>query len=194
MQNIALIQGHPDDAGEHLCHALAASYAEGAVASGHTVTRIEIAELDFPLLRSQHSWQQGQAGTPAGLASAQSACIAADHLVLVFPLWLGTMPALLKAFLEQTFRPGVALAYGDALPQPLFSGKSARIIVTMGMPSFAYRVYYRAHGLKNLQRSILGFAGVKPVRSTLFGMVEQRGDDRRKVWLQRVHRLGQRAA
>lgn len=194
MQNIALIQGHPDDAGEHLCHALAASYTEGAVASGHTVTRIEIADLDFPLLRSQHAWQQGQAGTPAGLVSAQRACVAADHLVFVFPLWLGTMPALLKAFLEQTFRPGVALAYGEAVPQPLFRGKSARIIVTMGMPSFAYRVYYRAHGLQNLKRSILGFAGVKPVRSTLFGMVEQRGADRVKVWLQRVHQLGQRAA
>ena len=30
----------------------------------------------------------------------------AEHLVFLFPLWLGDMPAVLKGFLEQLMRPG----------------------------------------------------------------------------------------
>ena len=51
-RQIAIIQGHPDPAGHHFCHALADAYAKGAEAAGHQVQRIEIAHLDFPLLRT----------------------------------------------------------------------------------------------------------------------------------------------
>ncbi|MEO1035629.1 MAG: NAD(P)H-dependent oxidoreductase [Pseudomonadota bacterium] len=193
MTKIALLQGHPDPAGGHLCHALAESYLDGARQAGHEIANIEIAALEFPLLRTQADWHRGQGATPPGLLTAQQQCVDAQHIVIVFPLWLGTLPALLKGFFEQAFRPGVALSYGESLPAPLFKGKSARIVVTMGMPSIAYRLYYRAHGVKNLERSILRFAGVKPVRTSLFGMVEQRPDTRRQAWLTTMRRLGQRA-
>ena len=41
------------------------------------------------------------------------------------------------------------------------SGKSARIVVTMGMPGFWYRWYFRAHSLRSLQRNILKFVGFR---------------------------------
>ncbi len=54
------------------------------------------------------------------------------------------MPALLKAFLEQVFRPGFALiCNGHRFPQKGLVGKSARV-VTMGMPVFWYRWFFRA--------------------------------------------------
>jgi len=49
---VVVIQGHPDPAGGHLCHALADAYASGAVSGGHNAERIEVAQLDFPVLRS----------------------------------------------------------------------------------------------------------------------------------------------
>lgn len=64
------------------------------------------------------------------------ACIDADHFLLIYALWLGTMPALLKGFLQQVFRPGVAPSYGEGF-QALMKGKSARIAATMGMPTLA---------------------------------------------------------
>ena len=81
----------------------------------------------------------------------------AEHLVIGYPLWLSTRPGLLKAFLEQVFRPGFALAKADAgqMGQKLLTGKSARIVVTMGMPAWVYRWYFRAHSLKSLERNIL---------------------------------------
>ena len=58
-RRILIIQGHPDPAGRHFGHALADAYAEGAMAAGHEVRRIEVALLDFPLLRSQADWLKG---------------------------------------------------------------------------------------------------------------------------------------
>ena len=46
-------------------------------------------------------------------------------------------------------------------------GKSARIIVTMGMPSLLYRWLFRAHGVKTLERSILWWSDIGPIRQTL---------------------------
>jgi putative NADPH-quinone reductase len=104
---VVVIQGHPDPAGGHLCHALADAYATGAASGGQTVDRVEVAQLDFPLLRSATEFESG--ATPPDIKAAQDKIMRADHMVLVYPLWLGTMPALFKAFLEQCFRPGFAL-------------------------------------------------------------------------------------
>lgn len=67
---------------------------------------IELASLDIPLLHSQAAWETGP--LPDSLAEGQASIAWCQHLVLCFPLWLGDMPALVKAFLEQVLRPGFA--------------------------------------------------------------------------------------
>jgi len=52
-RRILIVQGHPDPAGGHFCHALADAYAAGATAGGHEVERLEVARLEFPLLRTK---------------------------------------------------------------------------------------------------------------------------------------------
>jgi hypothetical protein len=105
-------------------------------------------------------------------------------------LWLGDLPALLKGFFEQALRPGFAI--GKAAPgrmwKKFLKGRSARIIVTMGMPAFFYRLYYRAHSVKSLKRNILDFCGVSPVRASLVGTVESEGA--RELWLAKVQAFG----
>jgi len=191
-KSILIIQGHPDPAGGHLCHALADAYAEGAAAAGHGVTRVEVAQLAFPLMRTQADFETGT--MPHDLFPARDALLASHHVVLMFPLWLGTMPALLKAFLEQLMRPGFAFIYsGPGFPQKLLTGRSARVIVTMGMPARLYRWYYFAHGVLGLERNILGFVGFAPVRHTLYGMVDGADPARRTRWLEEMRSLGRNA-
>ena len=191
--NVTVIQGHPDRAGGHLCHALADAYAEGAEAAGHAVRRVEVAALDFDLIRSREAWAKGEA--PADIRAAQEAIAWAGHVVIVYPLWLGTMPALVKAFLEQAMRPGFAVAAegGATGWRKMLSGRSARVVVTMGMPALVYRWWFGAHSLKSLERNILKFVGITPVRESLFGMVEQAGDKRRARWLEGMRALGANA-
>lgn len=189
-KRIVIIQGHPDQQKSHYGHALAKAYAKGAESAGHAVEWICVAELDFPLLRSDEEFNHGQ--VPQAIREAQEKIGQADHLVLFYPLWLGTMPALLKGFLEQTFRPDFAFSYEgkEGFPKKRLKGKSARIVITMGMPGFFYRWFYCAHSLKNLKRNILGFCGIAPVRHTLIGMVENLKESQGDKWLSKLERLG----
>jgi putative NADPH-quinone reductase len=91
-RRIVIIQGHPDAAAAHLCHALADAYRDGAVAAGHQVRETRVADLSFPLIRSKHDFEHGE--RPACIVQAQREIHDAQHLLLVYPLWLGTMPAL----------------------------------------------------------------------------------------------------
>ena len=187
-RHILIIQGHPDPDPTRFCRVIAANYARVAEAAGHQIRHIDVAALDFPVLRSAEDWQHARACED--ILDAQRKIAAADHLVIIYPLWLGEMPALLKAFLEQCLRPGFAI--GD-YNQPggnrrLLQGKSARIIITMGMPGFIYRWFFAAHSLKSLKRNILSFCGIRPVSSTLFGMIEGSAD-RRAAYLRKVHSL-----
>ena len=112
--------------------------------------------------------------------------------MLLYPLWLGTMPALVKGFLEQVLRPDFAFkidASGRHWKKHL-RGKSARIVITMGMPAPVYRWYFRAHGLKNLERNVLGFCGIKPIKASLIGMVEENNSNRHQLWLNRMRKYG----
>lgn len=194
-RRILVIQGHPDAGASHLCHALAEAYAQGALEGSHTVRTLDIAQLDFPLLRSQAAWEREP--VPAALAPAQQAIAWAEHLVLFFPLWLGDMPALLKGFLEQVARPGFAFAGDgprDAFTRKGLGGRSARVVVTMGMPALVYRWYFRAHSVKSLERNILGFVGIAPVHETLVGQVGQLSPADAAKWFERLRQLGRDGA
>ena len=192
MTRILVIDAHPDPDPARFCHALADAYAESAEGAGHAVERLALSGLDIPMLRTRAAWEEGEA--PAAIQDAQTMIARAEHLVILFPLWLGDVPALLKAFLEQVFRPGFAFPNGPRkLHGGLLTGKSAHIVVTMGMPALFYRWVYRAHSLKSLRSNILRFVGIGPIRETLVGNVEGNAGNRTDA-LARMRRLGADAA
>lgn len=188
-RNIVLLLGHPDTSPARLGHALAEAYAEGARDAGHSLRRVEIGKLDFPLLRSKEEWTSGE--LPESLKPAQEAIEWAHHIVLFFPLWLGTMPALVKGFLEQVLRPGFAMQTSDlGLWQRALRGRSAHVVVTMGMPAPMYRWYFFAHGVRALERNVLAACGLQPVRQTLIGMVDGGGRKRHEKHFEKMRALG----
>ncbi len=193
-KRIVIIDGHPDADPKRFVHALADAYEQGALGAGHEVQRIRVAALELPLLRTA---QDFQSGTPSrDVRTCQQTLAWAQHWVILYPLWLGSMPALLKAFFEQVGRPGFAFAAarGRGLPRKLLAGRSARVVVTMGMPGLFYRWYYRAHSLRSLERNILAFMGIAPVRASVIGMVEALSGAQREQWLRRMRAYGKRAS
>lgn len=187
-RKILIIDGHPDPARGHLCHALADAYVDGALASGKETRLISVAEAPVEVLRTAAEF--ASAPKSEHILGAQADIVWADHLVMVFPLWLGGAPALLRAFLEQTARGNFfAAAEGTGIRQK-FKGKSARIIVTMGMPSIIYRLMFHAHGVKNIMQGVLGFAGFGPVRLTLFGAIENAKPRKQRERIEAVRMLG----
>lgn len=192
MTRICIIVGHAQR--NTFCEALAEAYMHGAATAGHQARLYVLSRMTFdPILHEGFSKVQP---LEQDLQAAQDAIGWADHIVIVFPLWLGTLPALLKGFLERVLQPGFAFRSDTSMTgfKPLLSGKSARVIITMGTPAFVYRWYFGAHALKMLKRNILNFVGIRPVRHTLFGMIGASTEEKRLRWLSQVRQLGHEAA
>jgi putative NADPH-quinone reductase len=190
--NVLILQGHPDPEPNHLCHALADAYRAGAEAGGHVVRVQTPAQHDIGFLHNSKQWETG--ALPDYARAAQEESLWAQHIVLVFPLWVGGMPALLKAWMEQTFRTGFAFQMGPEVGiKRKLKGRSARLIVTMGAPVLAYRLIFGAFGTRMLRRSILGMSGVGPIRQTLIGRVDDMGSERAQDLFKEVEALGRDA-
>ncbi|MFT5137568.1 MAG: putative NADPH-quinone reductase [Arenicella sp.] len=190
MSNILIIQGHPDPDASHFGHVLAEKYISAAQSANHDLRQLTVAKLSFPLLQKKQDFDHG---VPcADIQRAQEDIVWADHVVVIYPLWMGTMPAILKGFFEQTLRPG--FAFNDSQPRTknnkLLGNKSARIFVTMGMPGYVYRWFFKSHSLKNLKRNILSFCGFKPVKHTIIGGVFEGNEDQLHVDLGHAAHLG----
>ena len=168
MKKLLLVNGNPDAATDRLTNGLADAYQEGAEAAGHSVSRINVGALAFSMLRTAAEF--GTTPSEQAIVHARSAFLAADHVAFLYPLWLGGPPALLKGFLEQVARNQFfILENKGGFPRGALTGRSASVIVTMGMPSLLYRTLFGAHGTKAFDRSILRMAGFSPVRTHLFG-------------------------
>ncbi len=187
-RKIVVLDGHPDKNEKRFCHILADAYVEGAKEAGHEVKLIRVSETEFPLITCERDF-----GNPLtnDISNAQEAIKWADHMVIIHPMWMGTMPAKFHAFTEQVFRKDVAWKQDKGkFPEGLMHGRSARVIMTMGMPVIIYRYFYFAHSLRAMKRNMLKFMGYSPVKDTLFGMIDSVSDEKRKSWIEKVRALG----
>ena len=190
-KNVLIINGHSADTS--LCHALAQRYADGAQASGHQVRQIMLGELQFdPILRQGF---HGLQPLEPDLQAAQAAIQWAEHLVFVYPIWWGSMPALLKGFIDRTFLPGFAFKYrsNSPFPEQLLKGRSAELLVTMDTPPWYYRWIYGNPGHWQMKRTILEFTGIRPVKIHGMGPVRSASESKKQGWLMKAYRLGQAA-
>ncbi len=190
-KRILMILGTPKSAS--LCHALAEAYAQGARSEGHVVRQLKLGELSFdPVLRD--GYDQGQILEP-DLLEAQRQIHWAEHLVFVYPVWWGGLPALLKGFFDRVFLPGFAFKYRgqSQLWDKLLSGRTADLLVTLDTPPWYFRWIYGAPAHRQMTRTILGFSGIKTRRLAEFAPVRPSSEEQRQSWLRRAETLGVRA-
>ncbi|WP_150596461.1 NAD(P)H-dependent oxidoreductase [Pseudomonas fluorescens] len=186
-KRILLILGHPSTTS--FCAALAERYAQSALDAGHEVRQLRLGEMVFdPVLRE--GYQQIQT-LEDDLNAAQSDILWAEHLTLVYPIWWGGIPALLKGFFDRVLLPGFAFKYrkGKAFPDKLLNGRTAHLLVTMDTPPWYYRLIYRMPGLHEVRKTTLEFCGIKPLRTLTFGPVLGSTDQQRRSWLQQAQAI-----
>lgn len=168
------------------------AYAGGARRSGHEVRRFDLGALDFPVLRTNEEFEKGEVAQD--IAHVQDAILWADRLVVVYPLWFGTYPALLGALFEQVLRPNFVRAEpANFASAKLLQGKSARIVVTMGSTAWRYRWHEGAYAVRALKKSLFGHVGIAPVRHTYIGGIHGLSERQRRNWLGRLRDLGAHA-
>jgi putative NADPH-quinone reductase len=161
-----------------------------ARAAGAEVKEFYLGELKFDPLASPTLKHPTE--LEPDLKNAQEAIKWADHLVFVYPIWWGTIPALLKGFIERAFQEGFAAKFHENSIwwDKLLTGKSARLVVTLNTPSWAYRWLFGRPGHNTMKKTILEFCGVKPVRITEIGPIKGSTEEKRKGWIEQVKSLG----
>ena len=189
MKKILIINGHPDK--ESLCFDLALSYKKGADLAGADCTLVNLIDLEFnPILT--YGYRKISELEP-DLVKMQQEILASNHLVLVYPNWWSTVPALLKGFIDRVFVPGFAFKYRKNSPfwDKLLKGKTARLIVTMDTPKWYYWLINKNAGHNAMKIGVLEFCGIKPVKITAFAPIKSSDETKRKKWLNDVEALGQ---
>ncbi|WP_044871765.1 NAD(P)H-dependent oxidoreductase [Pseudomonas sp. LFM046] len=189
-KRVLLILGTPK--GGSLCHALGEAFAQGARSEGHVVRQLKLGEMQFdPVLRQ--GYDQSQSLEP-DLLEAQRQIHWAEHLVFVYPVWWGGLPALLKGFFDRVFLPGFAFRYrGQSQAwDKLLTGRTADLLVTLDTPPWYFRWIYGAPAHRQMVRTILGFCGIKTRRLTEFSPVRPSSEEQRQTWLRKAELLGTR--
>lgn len=179
---VLVIDAHPR--ADSFCHAVAMSVVEGAEASGHEVRLLALRDLHFD---PHHT---GQELEPC-LQRCQENLLWSEHLIIVHPVWWGTMPALLKGWLDRMLLPGFAFTEReDGGWDGLLSGRSATLVSTMDTPLWVFRWILRAPSVQALRAATLGFCGISPVHTLLFSPVKTSTPQRRAQWLQQAREVG----
>lgn len=176
-----VVIGHPRPGS--FCEALAEAYIEGALGARAEVRRLDLARCSFdPDVRLPSPREQP---LEPDLQAAREAILWAQHIVLVFPTWWGTMPARLKGFLDRVLAPGFAFEdrEDDTGWDKLLTGRTGHLFTTMDTPPFVYRWIYGAPGLNAAGRATFDFCGIAPVRRTIFGPVKPACEGTRANWL-----------
>ncbi|WP_105979156.1 NAD(P)H-dependent oxidoreductase [Bacillus paralicheniformis] len=112
----------------------------------------------------------------------------ADHLIFIYPLWWGGMPAIMKGFIDRVFAAGEAYTYQGKLPKGLLKARTASVYYTADAPSWYLRFWRRDADWVTVKDVMLKFCGVRRVRRLLFAGVKDSSDGKRTQWLDRVYR------
>ncbi|MBA4851761.1 NAD(P)H-dependent oxidoreductase [Emticicia sp. BO119] len=188
MKKVLLIQGHPDS--ESFNSALFDAYKKGLTQSGADVKEIIINELSFD--PNLHFGYRKRTELEPDLVDSIEKIKWAEHLVFFYPVWWGSVPALLKGFLDRVFLPGLAFKKRENSLwwDKLLTGKTGHLISTLDQPAWFYWFYNRRPTYYAMKQMTLEFCGVKPVRTTTIGPLRLSKDSYRENWLKKVEKLG----
>lgn len=186
MKKILVLLGNPDP--DTFSGSVATRYEEVAREVGFSVKRVNIGDLHFdPVLHKGYKVIQE---LEPDLIELQEKINWADHIVIVYPNWWCTMPALLKGLFDRMWLPGFAFNFdkkNHKLIQRL-KGKTARVIIVAGTHS-PLRTWWKFGDYTNeITHGTLGFAGIK-TKVTAFGPTEHSPQARLEKWMNEVAKL-----
>jgi putative NADPH-quinone reductase len=188
MKKVLVINGHPNK--ESFCSALTKSYASRCLEAGNEVSVINLYELKFNL-NLEMGYSRRQELEP-DLKLAQQMILDAEHVVIIHPVWWGSVPALLKGFFDRTLLPGFAFKYKEKGPwwDKLLAGKTGHLIYTSDTPITIYKWFFGAPSVNQVKRRVLQFCGISPVKVTGIGPIRKSTEEFKSDWVNKVGVMG----
>lgn len=164
-----VVVAHPDPAS--LSQAVTQALADGVAAAGHSVEIADLAREGFDprFTLNDLAAHRREIAQPADIAFEQARIDRADALVLVYPVYWWSMPALMKGWIERVFANGWAYDEGADLKTVKKLGHlPVHLIAVAGadMRTYARHGYFGAMRTQ-IDHGIFGYCGAPVVTSEL---------------------------
>ncbi len=179
MKNVLIIVAHPKR--DSLTMSMANSYKEASEKAGNSAELLNLyrCEMQQPFLTYEDANGVTQAEE---MSYFQEQIRKADEIVFFFPYWWGSMPAILKNYLDWNLSKGFAFTYENGRPKGLLQGKSVKLFTTTGAPKLIYTLTGANRRLKNMfKEQIIEFCGMKLVSCNIYGGVDTSSKNIKKI-------------
>jgi NAD(P)H dehydrogenase (quinone) len=186
-KKILIIDGHPNE--KSFCNALADAYYKGSISGGHEVELLHLRDLEFSLDLSK--WYSLKTGLEPDLIKAQQLITWANHIVVIHPVWWGSVPALLKGFFDRALTSGFAFKPRENSHSwdKLLSGRTGHLIYTGDTPTWVYKLFYNRPSVHQVKKIVLEYCGITPVKVTAIAPVRASTEKFRKQWLDKIEEI-----
>lgn len=194
MSKIFVLNGHPAE--ESLSKALCQAYVSTAKTSGNETRICHLHDMQFDIDYGFAGYSQTKPLEP-DLELFVKNLDWCEHFVLAAPMWWGGLPGKLKGLFDRALLPGQAFDPRNTkmgMPAPLLTGRSGRVFITADTPRWAMSLLYRSAMIRQVEGQILGFIGLKPVKTSFFAPTSDASEKTVQKWLEKARRLGTQAA
>lgn len=156
-----IVTAHPDP--DSLTHHVARRLVAALGADRAEVAHLGQEGFDPVFGMADRGAYAGDSPAPADVLAEQARLDAADHVVLVFPVWWWSMPALLKGWIDRTFIAGWAFGIDD---EGRIEKRLQRLTVHLVPVSGTSRASFARHGYLSafetqVGHGILDYCGVR---------------------------------
>jgi NAD(P)H dehydrogenase (quinone) len=185
--NILIITAHPSSKG--FTHRIAKAYSQKAIENGHEVETLDLYKSPRQGFLTFKDGHEAQDPEQVKLREFYQAKITkANELVFVHPMWWGSMPAIMKNWIDVNFSGGFSHTYKNGKPVPLLTAKRAKVFITSDAPAFLYWILFKPYAI-TWTFIILRFVGIKTDCVKLYGNKRKRSEEENLAFLERVKRL-----
>ena len=187
-----IVYDHPYEGS--FCNAILKAVQRGLKKGGHTCKVINLDKDNFdPVMRAKDlkAFAELGRGIESALMNLDPTVFRykkklewADHIVMIFPIWWMSMPAMMKGFVDKVIFPGVAYDMDNGrLVSRLASLKQVTVISTMNTPADIYRDMFGNSLEGSLIKGTFNQIGIHDAEWISFNMVKQVGTEVREQWL-----------
>lgn len=175
MKNILIILANPNE--KSFSHLMALTYKEKALKNNSLVETIDLYKNE-----NQQGFYTHEGIQSKEMDYYQKKIKIADEIVFIFPYWWGSMPAILKNFIDWNFAAGFAFEYINSRPVGLLKEKNVKIFTTCGAPYFYYFLTGANRRLKNMfKEQIINLTGMKLESFNIFGSMDTKNKNSSKI-------------
>jgi putative NADPH-quinone reductase len=184
-KNILIVTAHPSPTG--FTHKMAIAYKQGAEKKGYKVEILDLykTELQQGYFCFEYTEQNICDKEVATRKIMQDKIMWANEVIFVSPMWWGTVPAIMKNWIDMNFTSHFSHKYVDGKLVKMLHEKSARVYMTSDAPAHLYWLVLNPFA-RIFSFNLFWFVGMKNNGIKLFGNFRLRTEEEKERFLEKV--------